>query len=193
MKRGVRGRDETRMTDTGIETAAGKSARIEFNGQLCIHARRLCSRSRPCSRRMSKGPGSGVPCGERRGAHVRGLQRPSGAIRVSRQDGGANETNPKVNIVSVRENGPLAINAEIVLAGAPFGTRATLCRWASPRTSPIATVPTSPWRSPPPANQPLKRARNSPGATGRSKSRPIRMDPSASPVHSRLFPEPGAQ
>ena len=64
------------------------------------------------------------------------LNCPSGAIHVFRRDGGADEANPKVNTISVRENGPLAINAEIVLAGALAGTRATLCRCGASQNKP---------------------------------------------------------
>jgi CDGSH-type Zn-finger protein len=38
--------------------------------------------------------------------------------------------------MSVRENGPLAVNAEIVLAGARIGTRATLCRCGESKNKP---------------------------------------------------------
>jgi CDGSH-type Zn-finger protein len=64
------------------------------------------------------------------------LNCPSGAIHVTRHDGGANEANPKVNTILVRENGPLAFNAEIVLSGAPIGARATLCRCGESKNKP---------------------------------------------------------
>jgi CDGSH-type Zn-finger protein len=61
---------------------------------------------------------------------------PSGAIQVRRHDGGADERAPRVNTVTVRENGPLAINATITLAGQEIGTRATLCRCGQSKNKP---------------------------------------------------------
>ena len=52
---------------------------------------------------------------------------PSGAIRVERLDGGPNEATPIVNIVRIRENGPLAVNAALTI-GEREAMRATLCR-----------------------------------------------------------------
>ena len=120
----------------GIETAVGKSATIEFNGQLCIHARR-CVLSQPTVFKANvEGPWIDPDAASAEALMYVALSCPSGAIRVSRHDGGANETNPKVNTISVRENGPLAISAEIVLAGAPIGTRATLCRCGESKNKP---------------------------------------------------------
>jgi hypothetical protein len=45
-----------------------------------------------------------------------------------RKDGGANESAPPVNLVQLRENGPLGIRADIKLDGVASGYRATLCR-----------------------------------------------------------------
>jgi CDGSH-type Zn-finger protein/uncharacterized Fe-S cluster protein YjdI len=117
-----------------IETAIGKSATIEFNGQLCIHARR-CVLSQPTVFKANvEGPWIDPDAASAEALLNVALNCPSGAIRVSR--GGANETNPQVNTISVRENGPLAINAEIMLAGAPIGTRATLCRCGLSKNKP---------------------------------------------------------
>ena len=121
------------------------------------------------------------------------LNCPSGAIHVTRHDGGADEAAPEVNTITVRENGPLAINAEIVLAGAPIGTRATLCRCGASKNKPycdgshVAAAFTAT------GEPPTARARRSPNATACSPSRPIRTGRSASPARSRSFPEPGAR
>ncbi len=120
----------------GIETAVGKSATIEFNGQLCIHARR-CVLSQPTVFKANvEGQWIDPDAASAEALEYVALSCPSGAIRVSRHDGGPNETNPKVNTISVRENGPLAISAEIVLAGSPIGTRATLCRCGESKNKP---------------------------------------------------------
>ena len=119
-----------------VETASGKSATIEFNGQLCIHARR-CVLSQPAVFKANvEGPWIDPDAASAEALEYVALNCPSGAIRVTRHDGGPNETNPKVNTISVRENGPLAFNAEIVLSGAPIGTRATLCRCGESKNKP---------------------------------------------------------
>jgi CDGSH-type Zn-finger protein/uncharacterized Fe-S cluster protein YjdI len=119
-----------------VETVTGKSATIEFNGQLCIHARR-CVLSQPGVFKANvEGPWIDPDAANAEDLLYVALSCPSGAIHVSRHDGGPNETNPKVNTMSVRENGPLAVNAEIVLAGARIGTRATLCRCGESKNKP---------------------------------------------------------
>ena len=103
--------------------------RSEFDGELWLGAPMRALAASASSGRMSKDRGSiRKQRAPRRLMNV-ALNCPSGAIRVSRHDGGADETNPKVNTIAVRENGPLALfDAEIVPAGSPIGTRATLCR-----------------------------------------------------------------
>jgi CDGSH-type Zn-finger protein/uncharacterized Fe-S cluster protein YjdI len=119
-----------------VETVTGKSATIEFNGELCIHARR-CVLSQPGVFKANvEGPWINPDAASAEALMHVALNCPSGAIHVSRHDGGPDESNPKVNTISVRENGPLAIDAEIVLAGAPIGTRATLCRCGESKNKP---------------------------------------------------------
>ena len=119
-----------------VETVTGKSATIEFNGQLCIHARR-CVLSQPGVFKANvEGPWIDPDAASPEALMHAALNCPSGAIHVTRHEGGANEANPKVNTISVRENGPVAFNAEIVLSGAPIGTRATLCRCGESKNKP---------------------------------------------------------
>ena len=61
---------------------------------------------------------------------------PSGAIRYHRLDGGPDEAAPPVNLVTVREAGPYAFRAQLQLAGAPAGFRATLCRCGASKNKP---------------------------------------------------------
>jgi CDGSH-type Zn-finger protein/uncharacterized Fe-S cluster protein YjdI len=120
----------------GVETVAGKLVTIEFDGQLCVHARR-CVLSQPTVFKSNvEGAWIDPDAASAEALEYVALNCPSGAIRVSRHDGGPDETSPKVNTISVRENGPLAISAEIVLAGAPIGTRATLCRCGESKNKP---------------------------------------------------------
>ena len=64
---------------------------------------------------------------------------PSGAIRVTRNDGSAtSDTPPDLNTLRIRENGPLTIEAELVVDGvAAASPRATLCRCGQSATKPF--------------------------------------------------------
>jgi CDGSH-type Zn-finger protein/uncharacterized Fe-S cluster protein YjdI len=124
------------MSGGAIETATGKSATIRFDGRLCIHARR-CVLTQPAVFQANvEGPWIDPDAASAEALLQAAMNCPSGAIHVSRHDGGPDEANPKVNTITLRENGPLAINAEIVLAGAPIGTRATLCRCGASNNKP---------------------------------------------------------
>ena len=65
------------------------------------------------------------------------LSCPSGAIRYERHDGGATERAPEVNQLKVRENGPYAVHAALVVDGADDGFRATLCRCGQSKNKPF--------------------------------------------------------
>lgn len=62
---------------------------------------------------------------------------PSGAISYRRLDGGPEETPPLVNVARVRENGPLAIAAQIALEGQGDFFRVTLCRCGASKNKPF--------------------------------------------------------
>ena len=61
---------------------------------------------------------------------------PSGAIQYSRKDGGDEEAKPPVNLVQLRENGPLGFRGELKLDGHSIGMRATLCRCGASQNKP---------------------------------------------------------
>ncbi len=123
------------MSDA-VEAVTGKWATIRFDGRLCIHSRGCVLAEPAVFKANVQGPWIDPD-----GASAEELMRiaincPSGAIRVTRHDGGAQEGSPKVNTITVRENGPLAIHAEIELAGERVGTRATLCRCGQSNNKP---------------------------------------------------------
>jgi CDGSH-type Zn-finger protein len=62
---------------------------------------------------------------------------PSGAIRYERLDGGPAEAPPRVNLVRMRENGPLAVHAAIAIKGHGSHLRATLCRCGASKKKPF--------------------------------------------------------
>jgi len=61
---------------------------------------------------------------------------PSGALTYERIDGGPQEAPPPVNLLRVRENGPLAIHADIRIGDAGAQLRATLCRCGASNNKP---------------------------------------------------------
>ena len=64
------------------------------------------------------------------------LSCPSGAITYERLDGGAQEAAPAVNVARVRENGPLALHADMRIDGSA-ALRATLCRCGASKNKPF--------------------------------------------------------
>jgi CDGSH-type Zn-finger protein/uncharacterized Fe-S cluster protein YjdI len=119
-----------------IEQVRGEKATITFDGSRCIHARR-CVLSQPNVFKANvEGPWIDPDAASAEALIFVALNCPSGAIEVTRHDGGAPEPVPPVNIASLRENGPLAIHAEIEIAGKPAGTRVTLCRCGASKNKP---------------------------------------------------------
>lgn len=125
------------------EVVTGKDATIHFDAHKCIH-------SRNC---VLSHPDVFVPNVQGEWIHpdaqpVEALMRigqncPSGAITVVRNAPVANTLDhsnhaPLVNTVRVRENGPLAIEAELVLGDqAQANPRATLCRCGLSKNKPF--------------------------------------------------------
>ncbi len=112
-----------------IETAEGRDLVIEFETKRCIHARYCVLQQPGVFKANVVGPWIAPDdATSTEGLVAVALNCPSGAIRFRRKDGGPDETAPPVNLIQVRENGPLAVRAAIVLDGAAAGFRATLCR-----------------------------------------------------------------
>jgi len=62
---------------------------------------------------------------------------PSGALSYQRSDGGADETKPEINTITVETDGPLTVHADFSLNGEePGGFRASLCRCGASRNKP---------------------------------------------------------
>jgi CDGSH-type Zn-finger protein/uncharacterized Fe-S cluster protein YjdI len=120
-----------------IETAEGKQLSISFETKRCIHAR-FCVLQQPG---VFKANVAGPWLSPDDATSVEALVSvahncPSGAITYLRKDGGANETAPAVNLIQVRENGPLAFRGELVVDGVAKGLRATLCRCGQSQNKP---------------------------------------------------------
>lgn len=120
----------------GIEIVKGARVVIRFDGSRCIH-------SRNC---VLSHPDVFVPNVEGEWIHPDAVSPeevaliarncPSGAIGYERLDGGEPEPLPVVNLVHVRENGPLAFNAPARVAGAEPQLRVTLCRCGQSKNKP---------------------------------------------------------
>jgi CDGSH-type Zn-finger protein/uncharacterized Fe-S cluster protein YjdI len=119
------------------ESVRGTSVIIHFDGKRCIHSRH-CVLDRP---------DVFVPNVEGEWIHpdratpgelaALAVNCPSGAIRYAMVDGSPGEPAPLVNTVRVRENGPLAFHAPLIVAGKDEGLRATLCRCGVSKNKPF--------------------------------------------------------
>jgi CDGSH-type Zn-finger protein/uncharacterized Fe-S cluster protein YjdI len=121
-----------------IETAEGRDVVIHFEAKRCIHAR-FCVLQQPGVFKANVVGAWIVPddATTAEGLVMVAQNCPSGAIRYESRDGGPEETPPPVNLIQVREHGPLAVRADVHLAGQPMGYRATLCRCGASRNKPF--------------------------------------------------------
>lgn len=122
---------------TPVEVVRGQNIEIQYEGRRCIHSRFCVTWTPSVFLANVKGPWihpDTMPV-ERvvEVAHA----CPSGAIRYTRLDGGQDEQAPPVNLASVRESGPYAFRAELVIDGQPAGFRATLCRCGASKSKPF--------------------------------------------------------
>src|ERR1700674_2239025 len=101
---------------------------VRFDGHKCIHSR-FCVLGRPDAF-IPNAPGEWIQPNNASPDAVAEIAHncPSGAITYERLDGGSQESAPKVNVVRIRENGPLAFHAELEVQGSGATYRATLCR-----------------------------------------------------------------
>ena len=122
-----------------VETVKGREVTVIFDGSRCIHSR-FCVLGHP-EVFVPNVKGDWIfPDAAPADEVMRiGFSCPSGAIRVLRNDGSAgSDAAPVVNTLRIRENGPLALEAPILIRGAPFDTsRATLCRCGQSKRKPF--------------------------------------------------------
>jgi CDGSH-type Zn-finger protein/uncharacterized Fe-S cluster protein YjdI len=127
---------QTTVVD-GVETVRTPSIELQFEGRRCIHARFCVTGAPKVFLANVKGPWihpEAMPI-----AAVVEIAHlcPSGAIRYTRLDGGAQEQAPPVNLAAVREGGPYAFHAPLVIDGEQHGYRATLCRCGASKNKPF--------------------------------------------------------
>ncbi|MEZ4365986.1 MAG: CDGSH iron-sulfur domain-containing protein [Kofleriaceae bacterium] len=123
------------VTD-GIETVRGQRLTLHFEAARCIHSRHCVLSTPEVFLANVKGDWiypDAVPIDEVTAvAHA----CPSGAITYERHDDEPGEQVPRVNALRLRENGPLAITADLRVAGRPAAIRATLCRCGASQHKP---------------------------------------------------------
>ncbi len=112
------------------EIVVGKEVTVHFDAKRCIHSRG-CVLGHP-EVFVPNVQGEWIHPDAASAAEVMhtAFNCPSGAIRVVRNDGSAtSDAPPRVNTVRIRENGPLAFEAELSIRGERQASpRATLCR-----------------------------------------------------------------
>jgi len=120
----------------GIEEARGSKVVIRFEAKKCIHSRH-CVLGRP-DVFVPNVAGEWIHPDRASPEDIAFIAKscPSGAITYERLDGGENEAPPAVNLVRLRENGPLAVHAPVSIAGEPAGLRVTLCRCGASNNKP---------------------------------------------------------
>lgn len=119
-----------------VERSHGKGITIAFESRRCIHGR-ACVTQAPAAFLGNVDGAWIVPDAmsvEDVAAIIR--QCPSGALTYQRRDG-HDERAPPMNLISVRENGPYGVRADIALDGARIGFRATLCRCGASKRKPF--------------------------------------------------------
>lgn len=119
------------------EEVHGKLVTIQFDGSKCIHSRH-CVLDRP-DVFVPNVQGEWIHPDRATPDEVAALAAncPSGAITFTRTDGAEGERAPLVNVVRVRENGPLALHADTEIVGHGHHLRATLCRCGASRRKPF--------------------------------------------------------
>ena len=122
-----------------MQTVKGRDVTVIFDGSKCVHSRNCVLAHPEVFVPNVKGEWIFPDAAPAEEVLRIGQNCPSGAIRVLRNDGStSSDTPPVVNTLRVRENGPLAIEAELLLRGAPHpGPRATLCRCGQSANKPF--------------------------------------------------------
>jgi CDGSH-type Zn-finger protein/uncharacterized Fe-S cluster protein YjdI len=109
----------------GLRQHTGKDITVFWRGKLCIHARYCVTVGSQVFT-----PEGRWDLGKESADHIAHVVRqcPSGALTYERADGGPQELTPRVNVIRLFENGPLAVHADLALPGQRPMKRATLCR-----------------------------------------------------------------
>jgi CDGSH-type Zn-finger protein/uncharacterized Fe-S cluster protein YjdI len=130
------GSEPTSVVD-GVEYVEGRAMTLIYEGHRCIHSRFCVTGAPRVFLANVKGPWIHPDALDVERLVAIAEECPSGAIRYRRKDGRPDETAPPVNLAAIRENGPYAFRAPLVLDGAQTGFRATLCRCGASKNKPF--------------------------------------------------------
>lgn len=119
------------------EEYRGAKVVVRFDGRKCIHSRQCVLGLPDAFIANADGPWIRPDNASPEALAALALNCPSGAITYERLDGGGAEQAPQVNVVRVRENGPLAFHADVTIEGVGTALRATLCRCGASRHKPF--------------------------------------------------------
>ncbi|TNJ35446.1 hypothetical protein E1B00_06735 [Arenimonas terrae] len=120
----------------GSERIPGGAVDLIYFGKRCIHARHCVLGQPKVFKANVEGPWIDPAATSVEGLLTVAHLCPSGAIGYRRNDGGPEEAAPPINLLQLRENGPLGLRAEMLLDGEPIGMRATLCRCGASKNKP---------------------------------------------------------
>ena len=121
----------------GIEDIEGEQLTLVYEGKLCIHSRFCVTGAPRVFLANVQGPWIHPDAMDAENLAAIARECPSGAIRYRRKDGRPDEAAPQVNLIGLREAGPYAVRARIVLDGRDAGFRATLCRCGASKNKPF--------------------------------------------------------
>jgi CDGSH-type Zn-finger protein/uncharacterized Fe-S cluster protein YjdI len=121
----------------GIEDIEGEHLTLVYEGKLCIHSRFCVTGAPRVFLANVQGPWIHPDAMDAESLAAIARECPSGAIRYRRKDGRPEEAAPPVNLIGLREAGPYAVRAQIVLDGRSAGFRATLCRCGASKNKPF--------------------------------------------------------
>ena len=119
-----------------MSTYAGQKITVIWHAERCIHSRN-CVLGRP-DVFLANAPGDWIHPDSAPPEALAALIEacPSGALAYECPDGGRREAPPLVNVLRVRENGPLEVKAELVVGNDASSYRATLCRCGQSKNKP---------------------------------------------------------
>ncbi|MBW8882114.1 MAG: CDGSH iron-sulfur domain-containing protein [Asticcacaulis sp.] len=124
------------MSNSGPEVVEGEDLTLVVDMRRCIHSR-FCVTGAPKTF-IANVEGPWLHPDETAAGLLMEIAHacPSGAIGYRGKNGRPDEGAPQVNMLRVRENGPNAIHAPLVVAGKPDGYRATFCRCGQSKNKP---------------------------------------------------------
>ena len=114
----------------------GTNLELRFDTPRCIHARECVLGAPSVFLANVEGPWIDPDAMDTEALVAVAHRCPSGAITYTRKDGRLDETPPEVNRLNVRQNGPLAVRADLHIEGQSRRIRAVLCRCGKSRSKP---------------------------------------------------------